>query len=248
MEGAGGRRLVEWKGVARRGAPKGMQTNHLAGGDDAPAHRLSRRRVLVGVAALPWLLAGCARALSSDVDGLVQPAVVRTIARTAPNLADSSEPTPVPAGPPTRLEIPKIKLDTPVVELGWHAATDRDGQIFSEWDVAEYAAGWHKNSARPGEPGNVVLSGHNNILGAVFRELDQLRAGDAVVLWAEERAFAYTIEQVVVVPETHASDEQRAENARWIAPFEDDRLTLVSCWPRNNNTHRIIVVARPEGN
>ena len=146
---------------------------------------------------------------------------------------------------PDRLQIPAIDVDVPVVELGWHAATNRDGQILSEWDVAEYAAGWHKNSARLGEPGNMVMSGHNNILGAVFRELDQLKEGHKVILYAGDHQAVYAVDQVVIVPEKTATPEQRKENARWIGPFADDRLTLVSCWPRNNNTHRIIVVARP---
>jgi sortase (surface protein transpeptidase) len=25
----------------------------------------------------------------------------------------------------------------------------------------------------------------------------------------------------------------------------DDRLTIISCWPENNNTHRVVVIARP---
>lgn len=168
-------------------------------------------------------------------------------ARPAPPIAEQATgvalATPVM---PDRLEIPRIEVDIPVVELGWSRKTDRSGQIFSEWDVAEYAAGWHKNSARLGEPGNMVMSGHNNILGAVFRELDQLKQGDDVLVWADNRQYRYAVEQVVVVPEERAPLEQRIENARWIGPFDDDRLTLVSCWPRNNNTHRIIVVAKPQ--
>ena len=79
---------------------------------------------------------------------------------------------------PSRLVIPGIDVDTPVVELGWTTKKTSSGTIFSEWDVAEYAAGWHKNSAVPGEQGNVVMSGHNNILGSIFRELDQLKRGE----------------------------------------------------------------------
>ncbi len=146
---------------------------------------------------------------------------------------------------PDRLQIPRIDVDVPVVALGWHKATANDGAIFSEWDVAEYAAGWHKSSARPDQPGNIVMSGHNNILGAVFRELDQLRAGDEAIVWTGDVRHVYRVDQVLIVPEKQATDAQRAENAQWIGEFGDDRLTLVSCWPRNNNTHRIIVVAHP---
>ena len=152
---------------------------------------------------------------------------------------------PNPTGLPTRLLLPAIDLDADVVELGWHPARSDAGQIFSEWDVAAYAAGWHINSAVPGEGGNVVLSAHNNILGAIFRELDQLKKGDAVSLWAGGRRYDYRIDKVMIVPETNATPERRLDNARWIGPYDDDRLTLVSCWPRDDNTHRIIVVAYP---
>lgn len=147
---------------------------------------------------------------------------------------------------PSRLVVPSIKLDTPVVELGWSTKKDAAGAVFSEWDVADYAAGWHKNSSLPNEAGNIVLSGHNNIRGAVFRELDQLKRGDELVLYAGGQEYAYTVDEVLIVPEKFATEQQRLDNVRYIQETEDDRLTLVSCWPRNDNTHRIIVVAKPE--
>jgi sortase A len=146
---------------------------------------------------------------------------------------------------PDRLTIPSIDLDIPVVELGWITSQDDNGRLLSEWAVAEYAAGWHKNSAQLGEPGNVVMSGHNNVLGAVFRELDQLRRGDTITVIGGDQEITYIVHDVIIVPEKYTSDEQRKENAGWIGPFDDDRLTLVSCWPRDDNTHRIIVVAFP---
>jgi sortase (surface protein transpeptidase) len=60
------------------------------------------------------------------------------------------------------------------------------------------------------------------------------------------RLYHYAVEQVVVLPDKGISDEQRVANTRWISPFDEERLTLVSCWPRNNNTHRIVVVALPQ--
>jgi sortase A len=147
---------------------------------------------------------------------------------------------------PDRLVIPTIELDIPVIELGWSANKNKDGYVFSEWDVAEYAAGWHKNSAQLGEPGNIVMSGHNNILGAVFRKLDQLRRGDSITVWAGKAHQDYVVDRVMIVPEKYATPEQRTANASWIGAFDNDRLTLVSCWPRDDNTHRIIVVAYPD--
>ncbi|MBK8049345.1 MAG: sortase [Anaerolineales bacterium] len=145
---------------------------------------------------------------------------------------------------PNRLLIPSIGVDTPVVELGWSTKKNAAGAVFSEWDVAEYAAGWHKNSSIPGENGNVVMSGHNNILGSVFRELDQLKRGDQISVVAGDAEFAYAVEEVLIVPEKYASQKQRRDNARYIESTDDTRLTLVSCWPRDDNTHRIVVIAR----
>lgn len=192
--------------------------------------------------ACPLLLAAC-------VPVTLPPALAQTtgvepappIGARAPGGVDKAAPHPY------RLQLPAIEVDVPVVELGWHPATSNAGQIFSEWDVAEYAAGWHKNSATPGAGGNVVMSGHNNILGAVFRELDQLKQGDEAIVWSGGKRYTYIVDRVMVVPEKYAKPEQRAANAVWIGPFDDDRLTLVSCWPRNDNTHRIIVVARLKG-
>jgi LPXTG-site transpeptidase (sortase) family protein len=148
---------------------------------------------------------------------------------------------------PSRLVIPSIKVDTPVVELGWKTSKSASGSIFSEWDVAEYAAGWHKNSSVPGETGNVVMSGHNNILGSVFRQLDQLKRGDTLEVFAGGTEYSYAVDEVLILPEKHASDEQRKANVKYIQETTDDRLTLVSCWPRDDNTHRIVVIAKPTG-
>lgn len=161
----------------------------------------------------------------------------------APKLA---RPPVIHKAMPDRLVLPAIHIDIPVVELGWNT-TQKEDQVFSEWDVAAYAAGWHKNSAQLGEGGNVVMSGHNNILGSVFRELDQLKRGDEITVWSGSQTFAYQVDKVLIVPEKYATSEQRKENAQWIGPFADDRLTLVSCWPRDDNTHRIIVVAHAKG-
>lgn len=188
-------------------------------------------------------LVGCGQAPKAPVESQAQAAPGPLSA--PPLVGKAQHASNVAPHLPNWLEIPAIDVNIPVVELGW-SEKDIAGHIFSEWDVAPYAAGWHKNSVLPGEQGNVVMSGHNNILGAVFRELDQLKKGDQVTVWVGNNSYSYAVDQVVVVPDKNVSGEQRAENSRWIGSFDDDRLTLVSCWPRNNNTHRIVVVARPQ--
>ncbi len=144
---------------------------------------------------------------------------------------------------PDRLEIPALALDTAVAEKGWQLVTQRDGTQISQWDDVRDAAGWHKNSALPGEIGNVVMSGHNNIYGSVFRELNLLKGGETVYVWKNRVRYAYVVDKVSVLPEKYASKTQQALNAAYLQQTNDQRLTMITCWPLTSNTHRVFVTA-----
>lgn len=153
--------------------------------------------------------------------------------------------TPRPSGPPTRIEIPAAQLDAPVVSIP-QLQLSLDGDVFEFWQAPKYrAAGWHEGSAELGQPGNTVLSGHHNINGDVFGGLSVLKQGDEIVMYAGDQPFRYVVSQNMLFEERDVSLAQRLENARWIMPSEDERLTLVSCWPPHSNQYRIIVVAVP---
>ena len=115
----------------------------------------------------------------------------------------------------------------------------------SVWDVADYAAGFHRGSAYPGHIGNTAISGHHNIKGEVFRYLVDLEPGDEVILYVGEMTYKYAVEEKLILPDKDVSAEQKRANGKWIRYFPDERLTLVTCWPYTNNTHRIIVIAKP---
>jgi sortase A len=91
----------------------------------------------------------------------------------------------------------------------------------------------------------MVLAGHNNKEGEVFRYLEDLQLGDPITLYAGGRPFQYRVADKFIVQETDAPYEQRLENARWIGAFPDERLTLISCWPYSGSTHRIFIIAKP---
>ena len=150
-----------------------------------------------------------------------------------------------PPAPITRLVAEGIELDTSVVEVGWQTITQPTGTVVNVWSVAEFAAGWHKNSNLPGQGGNIVFSGHHNIKGEVFRYIVDLEIGDSLTLYMGEETFNYKIEDKFIVKDKGEPEEVRIANARWIGPFEDERVTMVTCWPYNNNTHRVIVIAKP---
>lgn len=155
---------------------------------------------------------------------------------------------PAAVGQPNRIVIPKIALDAPIVDVGWQVV-ERGDERFTEWQTADNAAGRHINSAQPGEQGNVVLSGHHNTKGEVFRRVSELELepGDLIYLYDEQgRRYTYAVDEVTDPPllEVGATTEQRLANARYIQPTNDARVTLVTCWPYWTNTHRVVVVAK----
>ncbi len=129
-------------------------------------------------------------------------------------------PTPSP-GHPVRIRIPAINVDAPVV-LG-------DG-----WEQLKKGVGWHIGSGLPGQPGNVVLTAHNDIYGEIFRDLDKLRPGDKIYIHTAQQVYTY------VVQETHIVEPTAVE---WMAPTERPVTTLISCYPYLVDTQRIIVRA-----
>ena len=157
----------------------------------------------------------------------------------------SPTPTPVPTEAPVRLQIPVIELDAPIEVVGIIKATV-NGEKVRQWDSPDkFAAGWHEGSALLGQPGNTVLNGHHNEYGEVFGRLKEVNLGDEIVILGEEHIYRYVVVNKMVLPEKYQELDLRMENARWILPSEDERLTLITCWPKHTNTHRLILVARP---
>jgi LPXTG-site transpeptidase (sortase) family protein len=156
--------------------------------------------------------------------------------------APTSTPLPVI---PERIVIPVIDLEAPVVPVSW-MMVEVDGQERPMWELPDTrAAGWHETSASLGVPGNTVLSGHNTSNGEVFRDLYQLEFGDEVLLQAGEMTYTYAVVQTLILPEAGQPLEVRIENAHYIEPTEDERLTLVTCHPYGSLRNRLIVIAHP---
>jgi hypothetical protein len=88
---------------------------------------------------------------------------------------------------------------------------------------------------------------HYNIKGEVFRYLVDLEPGNIITLFADGRPYTYTVESRFVAKDKGEPAEVRRENTRWIGPFPAERVTLVTCWPYTNNTHRVMVIAKPTG-
>ncbi len=147
-------------------------------------------------------------------------------------------------GIPIRLVIPVIGLDTPVRAATWWKVM-YEGYVFDQWRAPKNAGGWQTDSAWLGEPGNTVINGHNNEFGEVFRYLDKLNVGDFIYAYSVNNEYVYVVRNKMILLEAGVSSKVRMENASWIGKSTDERLTLVTCWPYESNTHRLIIVASP---
>jgi len=151
--------------------------------------------------------------------------------------------TALPIWIPDRLVIPAIQLDAPVV-LAKLKDIEYQGKTYQQWIAPNiFAAGWHGTSAPLGVPGNTVLNGHHNVHGEVFGHLVDLKVGDLIQVYSGDKEFVYAIALKMILPERFQPLAVRLANAQWIEASPDERLTLITCWPYESNTHRLIIVA-----
>ncbi len=216
--------------------------------------------IIVGAAIALWVLLSIS---PRQLPALLQAARLPTPEPTTDPglflLAETSEAEEVPAhfvsaadyvsvgnaGQPQRLVIPSIGLDAPVSSIGL-SPVEINEETFYQWQVPQdYRAGWHNTSARLGQVGNTVLNGHHNIAGEVFRYLIDLEEGNEIIIYDNDQEYTYQVSQIELLPERGQSVEVRQENAQWILPTDDERITLVTCWPYEDNSHRLVVVAKP---
>jgi len=160
---------------------------------------------------------------------------------------EAADPAPEPAVP-TRIQIPAIELDAPVVPVIYFL-TDIDGITYKQYQSLNYfAAGWHSDSAMVGASGNTVINGHNNAYGEVFAKLADVQVGDSIDIDSASGTFHYTVVNRIIFPDSYYMEfDKRLSNGRWVARSSDNRLTLVTCWPYETYTHRLILVAKQVG-
>lgn len=137
------------------------------------------------------------------------------------SLASVPMPTPGPEQA-IRIQVPAIHIDAPVVQ--------GDG-----WEQLKKGVAHHVGTADPGKTGNMVLSAHNDIFGEIFRYLDQLKVGDQVILFTNQRTYTYLVVDSKIVEPT---------DVEVMAPTAQPTVTLVSCYPYMVDNQRIVIVAR----
>ena len=146
------------------------------------------------------------------------PAAIGVTVQQAPAL-----PPPTPGvESPTRLVIPAIGVDWPIVPG-------------DSWEELKRGVGHRVGTVNPGERGNMVLSGHNDVFGEVFKDLEALKNGDEIHVFAGGRMFKYQVRAKRIVLPSDLSVLQ---------PTRDSVVTLITCHPYRVDTHRLVVIAQ----
>lgn len=153
-----------------------------------------------------------------------------TTAATAPT--PTTVALPVPIAPPADDEaaepvVPLGTLAIPALDL---ERTFYDGIRLPTFDLGP---GHWPGSAMPGQPGNVVIGGHRTNSNADFRYIDQLSAGDEMILTTNEGAsFTYVVESTEITS-PFAS--------RVIYQTPRKTATLFACHPPGSVRQRVVV-------
>lgn len=130
---------------------------------------------------------------------------------------------------PTRVRLPRIGLDSGIVEAGFSLGA---------WDVPRYnAAHYWPIAAFPGTAGNIVIAGHVGYRDTIFNYLPRAKVGDEVVLTVNGSDRRYVVNEIMtLLPED-----------TWVMdPTADETVTLITCVPIGVYSHRLIVRAKPQ--
>ena len=143
------------------------------------------------------------------------PTVVETLPQPAPPPEPRADEPYVELG---TLEIPKLGVVQPLLE----------GITLNTLDLGP---GHWPGTAMPGQLGNVVVAGHRTSHGKVFRDIDQLVAGDEVVFTTGDGRFVYLVTEIdIVQPDALYIVEQTPGYT----------ATLFACHPPGSTRQRIV--------
>lgn len=132
----------------------------------------------------------------------------------------------------TRVVVPAVGIDAEVRPVG---LVYRGGKL--EYDVPRLEAGQYTGTARPGDPGNVVIGGHvaQRGIDGVFEALPGVVAGDVVEVYRGDQVFRYSITEIRVVA---------ADATDVMGHTQEATLTLITCFPDDGYRERLVVVGK----
>lgn len=139
-----------------------------------------------------------------------------TASPTSSSPTSTSEPIVTQPGVDSRLVVPKLDLDRPVLF---------SPIVHGTWQVEhlEQAIGHLEGTAPAGANDNFVLAGHVDLVTGEpgpFANLNQLTAGDLLIVYEGHKEFYYIVDSIFAVDRT---------NVEVTYPTTTGQITLITC-------------------
>ncbi len=148
------------------------------------------------------------------------------------------------APPDTRLVIPRINRNVPVINVSTESLIKKDWSQL-ERDMQEalrYGVIHYPGTARPGQQGNIVITGHSSYFPwdpgrfkDVFAVLHDLKAGDRILLYNNQKRYIYEVTSIKKIWPSELDV---------LKPSTENKITLITCTPVGTNLKRLIVEAK----
>jgi sortase A len=126
---------------------------------------------------------------------------------------------------PAYIRIPAIGVDEEVRE-----GSDNQEELYATLALGPVHI---KHTAFPGQKGNCVISGHRTTHTRPFNRLDELKQGDVIYIDNPRGRYQYAVFSIFLI--------NPSENVT--LPTEEPVLTLTTCHPEGEATHRLVVRA-----
>jgi|GEM_PF-4498353 len=189
-----------------------------------------------------WALVSGPRKVSSSppesgrsvVEELPQP--IDRVARSPKRVGPPKGFSPSPGDPVFRLRIPKIQLDTVVVEgVRPQDLVSGPGHYPSCRDGFELPLCSQHEEVLPGEKGRVIVSGHRTTYGAPFWDMDALARCDEVIVQTEWGRFVYRVTRQRII--------DAAKSGSVVKKGKKAEIMFTTCHPRFSAAQRLLVFA-----
>jgi len=145
--------------------------------------------------------------------------------------------------PDTRLIIPRINKNIPVVRVSSEHLIEKDWNAL-EKDMQEALKNGvvhYPGTSLPDQTGNTVITGHSSYFPwdpgrfkDVFALLHEVVVGDKIAMYYNQHKYIYKVYEIkVVLP----------SNLEILKQTTGKRLTLITCTPVGTNLKRLVVIA-----
>jgi LPXTG-site transpeptidase (sortase) family protein len=166
-------------------------------------------------------------------------AAVKNASTSQQSTETGSQPSTVNRGLPSKLVIPKLRINAKIVYMG---LTDA-----GEMEVPNHVqdVGWYKYGALPGNKGTAVFAGHLDGLNSepgVFADLGKLQKGDTFsVIDTKNQTTLFVVREI----RTYHQDEKPPEVFNATEGIHLNLITCTGAWNKDQRqfTQRLVVFA-----